>query len=334
MSRNSTEKAAGKTGIRILSVLAIAAAVLFLFIGLRQYTKEDGYVYLIGLSQPDLSDNAQLALYNDIALSCAAEDIRLISYDAGQSTAKQRNDIRTLTEIGVDALIISSDNAEAMADVIGNAYHAGITVILIGSIPVTGECSCHVVPDRYAAGRIAGEYMAGLFPEENCTVLEIYGEARSRISKDLQYGFQDAIDRYNNIINEYVMTGYWTEVDTQERLIESRFFSLKPAVNAIFAHNDSMAIAAAITAEERGKEVVIIGVGGYALPNSDLQAVRDGRLQATVYCPTGGKEAVDLAVRIIRDGQQPPDTVTLEPELVTAANVDAYLQAERSTDET
>ena len=122
-------------------------------------------------------------------------------------------------------------------------------------------------------------------------------------------------------------------VGTRERLIESAFFSLTPSVDVIFAHNDSMAIAAAITAEEHGEEVVIISVGGYSLPNSDLEAVRDGRLQATIYCPTGGKEAVDLALKRIRKEPLSQDTVRLEPELITAANVDAYLSTERSADE-
>ena len=334
MSRQFTGKDFWKKGILILSVLAAAAAVVILFAAVQKYSAEDGYEYLIGLSQPGLSDNAQIALYNDIASACGEEDIRLISYDAGQNTAKQRKDIRTLTEIGVDALIVSSENAETMADVISSACQEGIAVILIGSVPVSGEFTCKVVPDRVEAGRIAGEYAAELFPEETCTILEIYGEARSRVSRELQRGFRDIIDAHGNMTIEYVMTGYWTQVDTQERLIESRFFSQKPSVDVIFAHNDSMAIAAAITAEEREKEPVIISVGGYTLPNSDLEAMRDGRLQAAVVCPSGGKEAVDLAIKIIREGQLPPNTVWLEPELVTAENVDAYLNRARNTDET
>ena len=120
-------------------------------------------------------------------------------------------------------------------------------------------------------------------------------------------------------------------------LVQCRMLNIDHALffmrRELFLHMH-MAIAAAITAEERDSKAVIIGVGGYRLPNSDLEAVRDGRLQATVYCPTGGKEAVDLAVKIIRDGESPPDTVQLQPELVTAENVNAYLHAERSTDET
>lgn len=328
-----TEKSGNSGWIVVIAVLLIAAATAALFFVVQQQTREDGFPFLIGLSQPGLSGNAQLALYNEIDACCEAEDIRLIAYDAGESTAKQRTDIRALTELGVDALIISSDNAEAMTDAIADAYNKGIVVILIGSVPVGGVYTCNIMADNYHAGLLAGEFTASLFEDQPCTVLEIQGEARSRISKDLQRGYLEVIDGYPDITKEYVMTGYWTQVDTQERITESAFFSRKPPIDVIFAHNDSMAIAAAITSEERGKDPVIISVGGYALPNSDLEAVRDGRLDAAVHIPTGGREAVETAVRIIREKETPPGSVRLDTELVTAENVEEYLAAAEKTAE-
>ncbi len=110
-------------------------------------------------------------------------------------------------------------------------------------------------------------------------------------------------------------------IDTDERNKAER-------VDLIFAHNDVMAIAAAAEAEEKKSEAAVISVGGYDLRGSDLEAVKDGRLNAAVFCPTGGREAVQLAVRIIREKELPPETVYLEPVLVTAENVDEYLHAE------
>ena len=73
MKQDRSGKSNTRTGILILSVLLIVGALAALFAAVANYTREDGYEYLIGLSQPDLTENAQLALYNDVASSCAAE---------------------------------------------------------------------------------------------------------------------------------------------------------------------------------------------------------------------------------------------------------------------
>ena len=62
-------------------------------------------------------------------------------------------------------------------------------------------------------------------------------------------------------------------IDTDERNKAER-------VDLIFAHNDVMAIAAAAEAEEKKSEAAVISVGGYDLRGSDLEAVKDGRLNA------------------------------------------------------
>ena len=46
----------------------------------------------------------------------------------------------------------------------------------------------------------------------------------------------------------------------------------------------------------------------------------DGRIDVTYIYPTGGAEAIEWAVKILKDKETPPKEVVLETEEVTSAN--------------
>ena len=81
--------------------------------------------------------------------------------------------------------------------------------------------------------------------------------------------------------------------------------------------------AAIITAESSKKDMAkLLVVGIDALPTADggIKSVLDGRMDVTYVYPTGGKEAIDWAVKILKDKASPPREVVLETEEVTSAN--------------
>ena len=97
-------------------------------------------------------------------------------------------------------------------------------------------------------------------------------------------------------------------------------------INAVFAQNDEMAMGALMALEQanRKQKVVLVGVDAIA---DALAAVRDGRLDATVFQDAKGQgtAAVDTAVKIIR--KEPYQKQTLIPfQLVTKDNVGQYLR--------
>jgi ribose transport system substrate-binding protein len=51
-------------------------------------------------------------------------------------------------------------------------------------------------------------------------------------------------------------------------------------------------------------------------PEGGRQAVADGRLQATFVYPTGGREAVEMAAKLLA-GEQVPRQITLDTERIT-----------------
>ena len=113
-------------------------------------------------------------------------------------------------------------------------------------------------------------------------------------------------------------------------LMENWIQAYGDRIDAVFAQNDEMAMGALLALEQaqahaaRRNKVVLVGVDAIA---DALQAVRDGRMDATVFQDAKGQgsTAVDIAVKIIR--KQPHDKQVYIPfQLVTKDNVAQYLK--------
>ena len=97
-------------------------------------------------------------------------------------------------------------------------------------------------------------------------------------------------------------------------------------ISAVFAQNDEMAMGALLAIEQAKKKDQIIVVGVDAIADA-LQAVKSGRLDATVFQDAAGQGglAVQLAAKLAR--KQPVEPETYIPfQLVTKENVERFLE--------
>ena len=94
-------------------------------------------------------------------------------------------------------------------------------------------------------------------------------------------------------------------------------------IHAVYAHNDPQAHGAylAALAEGRGREKTIKFIGIDALPHEGVTYVKQGILTATFQYPTGGKDAIDIGIKILK-GEEVPKWITLGTRLFTKENVD------------
>ena len=109
-------------------------------------------------------------------------------------------------------------------------------------------------------------------------------------------------------------------------LMENWIQSYGSKVRAVFAQNDEMAMGALLALEQAGLKSRVIVVGIDSISDA-LQAVRDGRLDATVFQDAQSQAdiALNTALRIIR--KQPFDKETYIPfQLVTKENVARFLR--------
>jgi ribose transport system substrate-binding protein len=89
-------------------------------------------------------------------------------------------------------------------------------------------------------------------------------------------------------------------------------------IDLVYAHNDPMAVGAYLAAKAKGRdrEMKFIGIDALPGPDGGRQAVADGKLEATFVYPTGGREAVESAAKILA-GEQVPKRITLQTQRIT-----------------
>ncbi len=112
----------------------------------------------------------------------------------------------------------------------------------------------------------------------------------------------------------------WLEPDARKEM-ESALARV-PKIDAVYAHNDPGAHGAYLAAKAAGREEEMLFVGIDALPHEGVAYVKQGILDATFQYPTGGREAIDTALAILR-GETPPKEITLGSRVFTAANVES-----------
>jgi ribose transport system substrate-binding protein len=91
-------------------------------------------------------------------------------------------------------------------------------------------------------------------------------------------------------------------------------------IDVVYAHNDPGAHGAWLAARAVGREEEMLFVGIDALPHEGQQYVVQGILDATFLYPTGGAEAIDVALEIL-NGNEVPKHIVLGTRLFTPENV-------------
>ena len=254
--------------------------------------------HVIGLSQCMLDDAWREAMINDMRIEASNyDDVEIIIKDAQNNNETQIQQIRDLIRQKVDVLIISPYQSEPITAVAEEAYRAGIPTIITDRKVNTDQYTSFVGANNYEIGLAAGNYAANYLPP-NAIILEIWGLTQTSPAQERHKGFVDAL-REREDLSFRKIEGQWL-VDTAR--MELRKLEHPEQIDFVYAHNDMMAIAAReyfIAWDSiRGRELRIIGVD--AVAGAGLEAVEDGRINASFLYPTGGEQVIRTAMRIIQ----------------------------------
>ena len=223
--------------------------------------------------------------------------MEIIIKDAQNNNETQIQQIRDLIRQKVDVLIISPYQSEPITAVAEEAYRAGIPTIITDRKVNTDQYTSFVGANNYEIGLAAGNYAANYLPP-NAIILEIWGLTQTSPAQERHKGFVDAL-REREDLSFRKIEGQWL-VDTAR--MELRKLEHPEQIDFVYAHNDMMAIAAReyfmAWDSIRGRELRIIGVD--AVAGAGLEAVEDGRINASFLYPTGGEQVIRTAMRIIQ----------------------------------
>lgn len=286
--------------------------------------------YLIGMSQANKGEPWRQAMNDQITAAAAAHpELEVVFADAAQNNAKQVADVENFLQQGIDLLIISPNEAAPLTDVVAKACAQGVPVIVLDRKVNGDQFTMWIGADNQAIGKRAGEYAANYCAEKNlnpCNIIEIRGLEGSTPAKERGDGFREGIAENPNATIIASQNADWL----REKAIpvSQAMFQANPEVDVVYAHNDPMAEAAIISAQNAGlnlDDMLFIGIDALPTPDGGIRSVLDGRIDVTYVYPTGGAQAIDYTVQILEEGTIPPPEVILETEQVTPDNAQELL---------
>lgn len=305
---------------RFAAGLACALAVVALAACSRENIGSQAYQYVIGVSLANLTEPWRINMSEEIKSEASHyPNLRMVFTDAADSSSRQIQDVRKLLDCGIDLLIISPNDAEALTPVIAQAYRR-IPVILLDRSVIGYDYTLYIGPDNRLIGKQAGQYVADLLGKKGGKVVEILGRSGSPPTLDRRLGFREAIDKAGNISIVGTIVADWLRDKAEDELVAWLRENRPPDV--IFAQNDAMAFGAYRAASKLGiLHVRVVGIDGLPGPRGGIDLVAHGVLSATFTCPTGGKEAVIYAMDVLHHETGIPKRMLLRTSLVTTITI-------------
>ncbi len=252
--------------------------------------------------------------------------IELIQLDGQNSAPKQSADIEAMIVQGVDGIVISPADVQALAPAIRSAVEAGIPVVTVDRNVMGVETLAHVGADNVRGGELQGEYILSLLPEGG-QVFELRGQPGASPAIDRDAGLKRALEGQEEVEIVFDQTANFARSEAVT-IVESGL-TANPEPDVIVAANDDMALGAAEAIQAAGLDVPIIGFD--ALPEA-LLAIQDGSLAATIEQFPGQQAATALGIlvnSVCNDVQPVEHDTYLPPLLITAENLG---QAERAAE--
>ncbi len=204
-------------------------------------------------------------------------------------------------------------NAEAFAN-IGNAIKMAndkeIPVVTLDRGAVSGDVVAHIASDNIAGGVMAGEYIAELLGGTG-KVVELEDIAGTSAARDRGQGFNDAIGATDiDVVARQVADFDRTRgLSVMENILQAQ-----PEIDAVFAHNDEMALGALKAIQAAGKDIIVVG---FDATDDAVKAVENGEMAATVAQQPGliGTLGVESAIKVLQ-GESIDSYVPVELMLV------------------
>ncbi|WP_058308494.1 substrate-binding domain-containing protein [Gracilibacillus massiliensis] len=285
--------------------------------------------YVIGVSQPNLVEPWQISMYEELQKEASQySNIRMIYTDAALSTEQQMEDIHTLQEYDIDLLIVSVEDSQEMTPIISSVYE-DTPVIVLGRGVEGYNYTLYIGTDHYLIGEMAAEATRELLGDNGGEIIEVQGLKSALQAEERSRGFRERIDEWDTLKISNTLVANWQR-DKAEDELKKLFKSSNVNPDLVYAHNDAMALGVYRALDSLGlKEIKIIGSDGVDKPNGGLQLVKQNIIDTTFITPTGGKQAMLYAVRILAKDTEIPKKIILRNHEVNDDNVDSYL-AEKS----
>jgi ribose transport system substrate-binding protein len=236
----------------------------------------------------------------------------LLVVDAQDDTAKQISGVEDLIQKKVSVIMINPTDSAAIVTAVEAANQANIPVITVDRAAEGGQVVSHIASDNVKGGKMAGDFILEKLGGKG-NIVELQGIAGTSAARDRGKGFHDAVDNKDGV---HVVASQPADFDRAKGLsVMENILQANKDVQAVFAHNDEMALGALQAIEAAGKDILVVG---FDATDDAVKAVNDGKMGATVAQKPAaiGETAVQTALKVAK-GEKVEGSIPVDLELIT-----------------
>lgn len=252
-----------------------------------------------------------------VTLKQGAEDkakelgVELIVLDSQDDPSKELANMEDLITKNVDLIIVNPTDSDAIVNSIIAANEAGIPVITVDRASNGGEVLAHVASDNIEGGKMAGQYIIEQLKGKG-KVVELEGIAGTSAARERGEGFNQAIEESDMevVARQTADFDRVKGLEVMENILQSQ-----PEIDAVFAHNDEMALGALEAIKASKRDILVVG---FDATDDAVASVEAGDMAATVAQQPDlmGKIAVETAVKALK-GEKVDSNIPVELKLIT-----------------
>ncbi|MDF2511170.1 MAG: D-ribose-binding protein [Herbinix sp.] len=216
-------------------------------------------------------------------LSTAEElGINVLPHNQNGETTEMINGCINLLAQGINALIISPVNPQAMGEIADLAKQANIPIVVVDIGTGGADVAAFIISDNFGGGILAGEYALVLLKEHQVisrNVVIIKVEPTSTYARLRGDGFESVLTD----AGYYIVAQANGNSDTLQayEIMKGFLAAYQNDLAIVFCENDRMALGAAQAVFEAGKTGQILILGFDGIPSA-IEAIKNGLMQGTI----------------------------------------------------
>lgn len=247
-------------------------------------------------------------------------------FDGNYDVNTQISQFENMIAQGFDAIIFSPVDVDAMSVAVEKAVAAGVPVFGVNTRVNSDKLTSYIGSNDVTAGEFEMNFIAEkIGGKGNIVIME--GPIGSSAQVQRREGIHNVLAKYPDIKVLAEKTANWSRAEGLS-LMENWLQAFKGEINAVVGQNDEMALGALQALEGKGltdrNQIPVVGVDAIS---DALQAVKDGRMNATVFQDAKGQgaQSVEVAVKYLK-GEKIEKEYWIPFQLVTPDNIEKFMQ--------
>jgi ABC-type sugar transport system substrate-binding protein len=282
---------------------------------------------VVGFAQIGGESNWRTAETRSMREEAERRGIHLRIADAQRRQENQIKALRGFIAQELDAIVLAPMEKNGWEPVLREVKEAGIPLVLIDrgvAVSDEGLYATLIASDFVEEGRMAARWLVEA-TGGTCNVVELQGSVGSDPAIERRNGFLEVLAQHQGMSVLRSQSAEFTRSRGKE-VMEAFIKAEGKRIQAVYAHNDDMALGAIQALEEAGmrpgSDVLVVSIDGI---RDAFEAMAAGKLNATVECnPLLGPLAFDALERILR-GEPVEKRVIVKDRLFTADQAAAEL---------